>query len=218
MSDPAERPELVGSNEDIDHEIRAALRRISELRSRADEPATESSEPVTQSSEPAVGESSPELLLMLETLRLAEEELRAQNEALELVQDRLAEERQRYVELFEGAPDAMLETDPLGMVRDANMAAVELLGCPAEVLHDKPLVMFFADEERARFCRLLTELRGAEHRGEWMGRLRPYRRAPFPVALTVRVARTPRGAPRAIRWALRDVADRVQGEDSGDAG
>ena len=54
-------------------------------------------------------------------------------------QSGLEEERQRYQELFEFAPDGYLVTDALGVIREANRAASELLGIRAEFLRGKPL-------------------------------------------------------------------------------
>jgi PAS domain S-box-containing protein len=206
MADPLEPPHAADDTDDFDREIRAVLQRIA---------ASQASNLEAAASESTVGTTSHELLLMLETLRVAEEELRAQNEALELVQDRLADERQRYVELFEGAPDAMLETDPAGVMRSANAAAGDLFGYAAEMLCGKPLAVFFEERERARFRELLASLRQGDRRGEWVSRVRPRGRDPFPVALTVRAERAPSGAPLRLRWAVRDVTGRVHAD--GDA-
>src|SRR4029077_13217635 len=50
----------------------------------------------------------------LEELRVAEEELRQQNEELIATRHLIENERQRYQELFEFAPDAYLVTDMAG--------------------------------------------------------------------------------------------------------
>src|SRR5262249_31034035 len=108
------RPTQIDTSQFSD-QIRAARRRVDELRRRAQTHAA-----------PAAGmleKSMTELLTTLEEHRVAEEELRTQNE--ELVQTREAAEtqRQRYQELFEFAPDAYLVTDAEGMIQEANRAA-----------------------------------------------------------------------------------------------
>ena len=49
----------------------------------------------------------------------------------------MEQERHRYQELFDAAPDAYLTTDPAGIVREANLAAAadsSLDTCSARVL------------------------------------------------------------------------------------
>jgi len=67
-----------------------------------------------------------EFMTALEELRVADDELRNQNEELVAGRQALEEERQRYQELFELAPDAYLITDHVGVVREANQAALLL--------------------------------------------------------------------------------------------
>src|SRR5687767_2891528 len=64
-----------------------------------------------------------ELLTALEELQVTEEELRQQNEELAAAREAVERERQRYLELFEFAPDGYLVTDPDGTIREANRAA-----------------------------------------------------------------------------------------------
>src|SRR4051812_16473998 len=68
-----------------------------------------------------------ELHSSYEELRVAEEELIAQNHSLEEVQAVLQEERFRYQELFELAPDGYILTDLNGVIREANLAALQML-------------------------------------------------------------------------------------------
>ena len=63
----------------------------------------------------------------LEELRTAEEELRAQNEELRTAQAALQDERRRYAELFDVAPDAVFVTDADGRIVEANSAALQML-------------------------------------------------------------------------------------------
>src|SRR4029079_11183982 len=72
-------------------------------------------------------------------LKSIEEELRAQNEALLSAAHELEAERQRYLELFNFAPDCYLVTDTRGNIRQANRAAAVLFRPPEEVLNAKTL-------------------------------------------------------------------------------
>lgn len=80
-----------------------------------------------------------ELRFRHEQLVLAEAELRAQVDALAQAGLRAEAEKQRYVDLFEAAPDPYLVTDLAGIVRDANAEAVELFAIEPRFLHGKPV-------------------------------------------------------------------------------
>src|SRR5712671_5158675 len=56
---------------------------------------------------------------------------------------RLTEERIKYRELFDFAPEAYLTTDLFGTIRDANIAAGRLLGVEPQYLVGKALHSFF---------------------------------------------------------------------------
>ena len=72
-----------------------------------------------------------ELDVALEELRVAEEEVRTQQEALDEGRRRSEAERERYQALFLLAPAAYVVTDPAGLIREANLRAVALLGSTA---------------------------------------------------------------------------------------
>lgn len=68
---------------------------------------------------------------VLEELKTAEEDLRQQNIYLE-------QERQKYQDLFNFAPDGYLVTDPSGVIKSANQAISHLLGIPQASLINNP--------------------------------------------------------------------------------
>ena len=82
-------------------------------------------------------------------------------------------ERQRYRDLFEFAPDGYLVTDALGVIREANHAAVSLLNVPQHFLVGKPLVIFIVESERQVFRTNLTELQQMDWCNEREVRLQP---------------------------------------------
>src|SRR5215213_8632156 len=80
--------------------------------------------------DPVVGPTFEELHTALEELHIAEEELTRRNQELTKTQDSLIkahssleEERSRYHDLFEFAPDGYLITDGEGAIWQANRAA-----------------------------------------------------------------------------------------------
>ncbi len=69
-----------------------------------------------------------EYRVAMEELRQHQEELFSQNEELRQIQSDLHEARQRFQDLFDFAPVAYFLTDPVGAIREANHAAVDMLG------------------------------------------------------------------------------------------
>ncbi len=109
-----------------------------------------------------------DLQTALEELRTAEEELRAQNDELLTAQELLSDERLRYQQLFDLAPDGYLVTDAAGVIRETNQAAAGLLGRPARYLLDKPVRVFVVPDDRFRLDALLAAVRdGSVTRGEF---------------------------------------------------
>ena len=154
----------------------------------------------------------------VEELQVAGEELRQQNEELIAVHNDLQASRRRYQDLFESAPDGYLVTDPAGVIRQANQAAVELLGVRRAVLQDKPLVGYVAEEDRAEFQRRMDRVRAGQNPGgaEWELRVRNRAResgAVFPAALTVSPIRDAQGALVGLRWLLRDISPSKRTEE-----
>src|SRR6476661_10252202 len=93
-------------------------------------------------------DSTEDLRMAIEELYVAEEELRLQHEELLGVRAELEDQRRRYEELFQLAPDAYLVTNPMGIVREANRAAAELIGVEPRFLLGKPLMSFVDSEDR----------------------------------------------------------------------
>jgi PAS domain S-box-containing protein len=128
--------------------------------------------------------------------------------------DAIDRERQKYFELFELAPDACFLTDSHGIIREANVAASQLLGIPAQFLAGKTLPGFF-DAAARKTCRhQLDQLRGSERSDDWEVQLR-HRNGP-PTGVSVSIARmTARDKSLAgYRWVVRDISKRKQAENS----
>jgi len=177
-------------------------------------------------------------------LDITPEEIRQQNadidrasEELVAVHNDLEASRLRYRDLFESAPDGYLVTDPVGVVRRANRAAVDLLGMHEEMLRDSDLVTYVAGGDRAEFHRRMDRVRAGEDPGgvEWQVHVRSRANADidrasvdidrasvdidrasdgiFPAALTVSPIRDREGVLTGLRWLLRDISPSKRAEE-----
>lgn len=161
-------------------------------------------------------EWNDELLAAYEELQAAQDELCRQNEELHAARLELEAERQRYVELFESAPDGYLVTDGRGVVQVANRQAATLLAVPQESLAGKLLENYVEHEDHDELHRLLQCLREGEQdvpqRAEL--RLRPESGEPFNASVTVATVQGSDGHPgeAGLRWLIRDITDRKRFE------
>jgi PAS domain S-box-containing protein len=165
----------------------------------------ESGEPARE--EPPAQPTVDELKLLVEKLQVADEELRQQNEELALAHAQVDEERERYRELFELAPDAYLVTNPSGIINEANRSASELLGIPPQFLMGKALASYVAPEDRPRFRTLLNQTPGLSGARTISLRMRTRQGARLYAELTYSVALGPGNAPGGFRWLIRDVTE-----------
>jgi PAS domain S-box-containing protein len=155
----------------------------------------------------------------------AVEALNASITAMELVDDELARldrelgdacrradvERRRYHDLFMTTAEADVLTDDRATIAEANLAAAELLGTPLSQLTGKPLPLFVASRDRARFYATLRRAR--------TGRARVAPRAPllcqtirrdrrFRCRIAVERIAGAQACEPTFRWSLRDQSDR----------
>ena len=152
------------------------------------------------------------LLATIEELRLADEELRMQSQALKASRDALNEERIRFREMFDFAPDAYLVTDLYGTIRDANVAASHLLGIDPKALVGKGLPSFFEESARKQFPHQLDRLCDVSRLDDWEMWVQPRRGSK--VAVSASVARSSRNYLAAeYRWIIRDCTRRHKATD-----
>jgi len=152
----------------------------------------------------------------IEELQVSAEELHQQNEELIAAHNDLEVSRRRYRDLFESAPDGYLVTDPAGVIRRANQAAVDLLGVGQQELQDKPLVLYVAEGDRTEFHRRLDRVRAGKGLGgvEWeMGVRNRADGAVFPAALTVSPIHDAQGELTGLRWLVRDISPSKRAEE-----
>jgi PAS domain S-box-containing protein len=134
-----------------------------------------------------------------------------QNERLSVGIDR---ERLRYRELFDLAPDAYLVTDVHGTIREANLAAGELLGVERKFLVGKSIQLFFEEGARREYRHQLDHLCDSDRGEEWEIWLTPRNRQRTPVAVSLGRARNSDHARGTYRWILRDITRRKAAEDA----
>ncbi|MUH00780.1 response regulator [Scytonema sp. UIC 10036] len=150
-----------------------------------------------------------QLQTVYEELQVADEELRLQNEELTYNRQVIVEERQRYQDLFEFAPDGYLVTDTLGIILETNQAASILFSINKQYLIGKPLAAFIAREERESFRERLTRM---QNLSDWEVSIQPRNRASLSTAVAVTSIYNLQGQPIGFRWLFRDMSLRKQTE------
>lgn len=147
---------------------------------------------------------------LLEELHTAQEELRKQNQELLATRQKLEVDRDYYRELFDFAPDAYLVTDAGGTIREANHAAVQLLGSDRAHLVSQPFASFVSETDRATFYAMLAQLHHSNRLEEWEVRLQG-RDLMQNAAITVTAAQDREGR-KILRWQVRNITTRKQAE------
>ena len=147
-----------------------------------------------------------ELRTALEEVAVADEELRVQNDELLATREALEAERQRYLELFESAPDGYLVTDPSGTIVKANRAAAALLNTSVKGLAGKPFAVFIGRRRRGDFRALLLRLHAGDRIPDWELEIVPRGGQPLTALLTAAREPVGLGRPDELRLMLRDVS------------
>ena len=152
-------------------------------------------------------QKNKKLQAAIEASEVMQEELRAQNEELSQTQAAVENERKRYQELFEFAPDGDLVTDIHGNIFEANQAAVKQLNTPLAALVGKPITDFVHPQDKMSFCAELMSIPIDSAVKKWEGRLVPTESNPFDAALTVTAVRDAREQPVGLRWLIHEVTE-----------
>jgi PAS domain S-box-containing protein len=153
----------------------------------------------------AADEAMEELRSALEELRVADEELRQQNEELASAHLQLEIERQRYLDLFELAPDAYISTDLLGIITEANQSAARLLHMLHRALPGRPLASYIAGPDRPHFRTLLSQPGRGSGRATITLKVQPWRGEPIEAEFTYSTAHNFQGDTVGFRWIIRDI-------------
>src|SRR5690349_7400406 len=110
--------------------------------------------PQSPSPERRAAESIHKLRENLTRLRKSQEELAA-------VRSR-AEDRTRYRDLFQFAPNGYVVTDRYAKISDANVAAARLLNLPEGFVTGKPLMLYVPPERRKQIMARLLNIRAGQ--------------------------------------------------------
>jgi two-component system, OmpR family, sensor histidine kinase VicK len=154
-----------------------------------------------------------ELSIALEELQVSAEELHIQNEELLATRMEIEQERQRYQDLFEFAPDGYLITDERGSIQEANTTALRMLKMQQKYIVNKPLTVFVAEANRYFFLEQLDRLKRLKQLQEWEITLQPREDSSFPAAIAVSIIQQG-GKAIGYRWLIRDITERKQAAET----
>src|SRR5438045_6538370 len=87
---------------------------------------------------------------LLHEIQVYQEELIVQNEELARAQAALEESRDRFIELYDFAPNGYLTLDGHGVVLQINLTGAGLIGKPRQAIEGLPLLAFVARSDRPR--------------------------------------------------------------------
>src|SRR5438309_3819517 len=87
-------------------------------------------------------------LSLLHEIQVYQEELVVQNEELARAQAALEETRDRFIELYDHAPNGYLTLDRHGVVLQINLTGAMMLGKSRDAIEGRPLLGFAAQRDR----------------------------------------------------------------------
>ncbi len=88
---------------------------------------------------------------LLHELQVHQVELEMQNRELREARQELEESRNRYVDLYDSAPNGYLTLDDKGRIREINLTGAQLLGIERSYLTGKPFVAYVARDAVSQF-------------------------------------------------------------------
>jgi PAS domain S-box-containing protein len=96
---------------------------------------------------------------LLHDLGVYQEELTVQNETLLRSQQELEATRDRFIELYDFAPNGYLTLDKSGTIRQVNLTGARWLGKPRRAVEGAPLMTLVVPEHRSRVLEYLRRCR-----------------------------------------------------------
>ena len=137
------------------------------------------------------------MLWSLQELRGGQDQLLAQREDHRDLRAELRAEREKYTQLFDGAPDPYLVTDADLRILSANRAGADLFNISQRFLSGKSLSVFLS-KGRGRLFVEAARLASAGESADWAFAIRPRERAPLQVKARVVVHATDEGVE--LHW------------------
>jgi PAS domain S-box-containing protein len=101
---------------------------------------------------------------LVHEVQVYQEELTVQNEELTRAQHALEETRDRFVELYDFAPNGYLTLDPHGLILRINLTGAAFLGKPRATIEGMPLRGFVAPGSRPELLAFLRRCRAYRRR------------------------------------------------------
>jgi PAS domain S-box-containing protein len=156
------------------------------------------------------GNPARDRLGLLHDVQVYQEELIVQNEELARAQAALEESRDRFIELYDFAPNGYLTLDRHGVVLQINLTGAALIGKPRQAIEGLPLMAFVARPDRKRVLEFMRRCRTHDSGHDVAADLRLLSaRAPRDVQLICR-PRTHESTGREMEYftALIDITER----------
>jgi PAS domain S-box-containing protein len=151
-------------------------------------------------------------------LRRAHDELESRvverTAELETARSAAEEERERYYDLFNTAPESYLVTDEKGAILEANYASEALFAVLREGLNGQDLVRFFAEESREELWDRMARASQGEGQQGFELELQPTGSRGRYVSANVSPVNGGDPAGQTLRWTLRDITEQRQAEDA----
>ncbi len=111
---------------------------------------------------PLTGESALAAKALLHELQVHEIELEMQNEALRVAQTALEASHDRYVDLYDFAPVGYLTLNDYGMIDEANLTAVRLLGKERKDLLQHRFTSLVVADDQPSWLQLFLQVMGRD--------------------------------------------------------
>lgn len=99
---------------------------------------------------------------LLHEVHVYQEELTVQNEELLRAQSALEETRDRFIDLYDFAPNGYVTLDPNGLVLQINLTGAAMLGRRRDAIEGMPMLGFAHQEHRVRLLDFLRRCRSYE--------------------------------------------------------
>ena len=161
------------------------------------------------------------LTVTLNELQSIERQLIEKNQALEQARQQAEDEKKRYQDLFDSAPDGYLITDISGTIQVANQAAVAML-CPqqsSDFLSGLPLSLFINRSQLPFFKTCISQVKSPGQIHSFELSLKPLQQADaFPALIKISGISGLSGQSQSlgqvvgIRWLIQDITELKQAE------